>query len=761
MSSTLHGGRAGRLEVGTVTTVRRGIERAHSSDLRGDIFPALGLFIGCGAFAGAVIAVLSQGTGSLVVRVASGAELGAIVGLFMGLSRGVWRSLETLSPPSPPITPDQLWDPWLDSGDDVEDVQPASDEVDSPQAEPRTKVEKINALLAKRAYVRPRVLSLETSEAIRLEDEIGRLIQEGRYDRIGLVGGPGSGKTTALQHLAAVLPPWALARVRFMDSPQGCANTVALGNGDAQFVISAGSQLPADPRRQSYHLTCWNQDDFIEYLLAVHADRCASVMSRLKAAGDDNFIQGIPELCTVALDRMARDESVDSIHMALTHAVKAWFAEHPDVRRITEDFCLIAIGRNSNLVLNIPLSKPSGETSQKGLRVAELLRLVRHRPVALLLAARKIASVVESGLPNMDLSHRLPRDLISETARLIAGNTLALEHLNAWINRRDRKAVHPLAASLLHVVTPGWRPGANCRPRLKGAHLAQAAWSGVDLAGVDLESVDLNEANLNSANLERSQASQARFHRTDLQRAVLDSCVAVCADFSEADLRSANAASAKLEQANFAGACLIEANLWKADLQKASIEDADFTSANLEDAVLTGLKLSLARFDGARFGGANLRDCDLEDMLLTAPDFHDADLRRALLTGSRMPKANFLGADLGDAGLAEIDWPHADLRDSNLQGASFHLGSSRSGLVGSPIACEGSRTGFYTDDYDDQNIKPAEEIRKANLRGADLRGAEIEGVDFYLVDLREAKYTQVQEEHFRRCRAILDDYVDE
>ena len=68
------------------------------------------------------------------------------------------------------------------------------------------------------------------------------------------------------------------------------------------------------------------------------------------------------------------------------------------------------------------------------------------------------------------------------------------------------------------------------------------------------------------------------------------------------------------------------------------------------------------------------------------------------------------------AGLAEIDWPGADLHDADLHHASFHLGSSRNGLVGSPIACEGSRTGFYTDDYDDQDFKSAEEIRKANLR---------------------------------------------
>jgi hypothetical protein len=77
--------------------------------------------------------------------------------------------------------------------------------------------------------------------------------------------------------------------------------------------------------------------------------------------------------------------------------------------------------------------------------------------------------------------------------------------------------------------------------------------------------------------------------------------------------------------------------------------------------------------------------------------------------------------------------------------------------VGSPIACEGSRTGFYTDDYHYQGIKPAEEIRKANLRGADLRGAYIQDVDFYLVDLRDAQYSPAQAEHFYRCRAILED----
>jgi hypothetical protein len=134
---------------------------------------------------------------------------------------------------------------------------------------------------AKRAPVCARIFSLETGEVIRLEDEIGRFIQECRNDRIGLVGGPGSGKTTALQHLSAVLPLWALARLRLVDNPRCFADTVALRDSDAQFVISACKQLPANPRRKTYRLASWNQDEVIEYLLAVHNNCCASVMGRL------------------------------------------------------------------------------------------------------------------------------------------------------------------------------------------------------------------------------------------------------------------------------------------------------------------------------------------------------------------------------------------------------------------------------------------------------------------------------------------------
>ena len=572
------------------------------------------------------------------------------------------------------------------------------------------------------ARVRPRVISPETGEAIPLDDKIGQLIQEGRYELVGLVGGPGSGKTTALRHLAAVLPPWALAQVRLVDDPQGYADIVALGDSDRHFVIAAGVRLTPAPRQVIYSLASWTQDDVIEYLLSAHWDRCASVMTRLKTADDRSFPKGIPELWTIMLDQMARDETIVGVRAAIRTELAERFAEHRHVRAITEDFCLTGIGQNNNPVLNLPLSELSGDMPKRLQHVEAIVRLIRHRPVALVLAANRIKDIAEYGQVESAFTRQFPHDLVQEAALAIAGNTQALQHLSEWLNRCEHRAVHPMAASLLHAAAPDWRPGPECRPQLSGAYLARAAWAGLDLAQVDLESADLKEADLSSVNLEKSRASRARFQRANLQGASLDSWVAVGADLSGANLCSVHAVRANFFQANLTGARLTEANLWRANFQKAIIDDADFTGANLEDARLNGLKLRRARFDYARFGGADLRDCDLEEMMLTVPDFHDADLRGALLTGSRLQEANFVGANLQGAGLAEIDWPGADLRDADLRRASFHLGSSRSGLVGSPIACEGSRTGFYTDDYDEQDIKAAEEIRKANLRAPTCAG---------------------------------------
>jgi uncharacterized protein YjbI with pentapeptide repeats/energy-coupling factor transporter ATP-binding protein EcfA2 len=769
--------------------VGRGVRRGQAGDgddsdrSHQDVFPALGAFVSAGVVLGVVAAgiidgLMGRGGGDLVVRI-WGAGLGAILGLFVSLNQGVWRPGRPLPVREPEREPEperraelspQLWDPWVDSGRDVEwvDLEPAPLEAPAAEESPGcVVVEGADGVTAEQARVRPRVVSPDTGEAILLEEEIGSMIQAGRGGLVAITGGPGSGKTTALGHLAAILPPWARDRVRLIDQPDHREALDAHASDWAVLQAAAADRYlvivaPRPPSRLNrhaiYRLASWGQDDLIEYLLTAHRENCASVMTRLKAGGDGDFLEGIPELWTVVLDRMARDESVDDVRTALRCELAARFDDLLNSRERIEDFCLTAC-RLMDLVSAQPPVR---------LGSADLIRLVRHKPAQLLLAADRITEIVTRGHGKLALTHRLPRALIQEAARQITGNARALQHLNEWVGQGPRgtdrpltkgvlRSVQPMAVSLLHAATPGWRPNLGCVPRLEGAYLEGVAWPGLILAGVNLCDAELRHADLNGANLEKAHVKRTRLHRADLQAATLCHGIAIGADLSHANLTRARARHAQFRGANLAGASFIEADLWKANLREANIEDADFTGANLEEACLSGLKLRLARFGGARFGGAELHHCDLEDMKLVDADFHGADLCGALLTGTQMPGANFVRANLRNAGLAEVDWPGANLRGADLRGATFHLGSSRSGLVGSPIACEGSRTGFYTDDYHEQDVKPAEAIRKANLRGADLRGAEIQDVDFYLVDLRNAKYTPDQATHFRRCRAILDD----
>ena len=95
-----------------------------------------------------------------------------------------------------------------------------------------------------------------------------------------------------------------------------------------------------------------------------------------------------------------------------------------------------------------------------------LARLIRHRPAALLLAADRIASIIEDG--------RLSDALAPAPARAGRRGRAADRGQHRGHPASERVVtgaiggVHPLAASLLHAATPGWRPDPDCRPRLGG-----------------------------------------------------------------------------------------------------------------------------------------------------------------------------------------------------------------------------------------------------------------------------------------------------
>jgi uncharacterized protein YjbI with pentapeptide repeats len=598
-----------------------------------------------------------------------------------------------------------------------------------------------------------------------LDEEIRSFVEGGARGNIAILGAVGSGKTTALAQLAAMLPPDVFdEQVALLDEPARCQ----LADKPVRLVVYTACRCFPDVSHLAvYGLAPWNRDDLIEYLLTVHRPRCASVMARV--CGDDRLLLGgLPELWRIVLDRLAAEDALPDVRRALHRHLEEHLTD-TDLLERARSACL-----NVAVTPKLYLADAVREIVRLGF-AESLIRLLRHPPMQQLLAGERIAADLHAEADCDYLAKRLPRELIEATGRLIAADgRRALAHLHALLAGPSWS--HAMAISLLHAAgaSANWKD--SIPSQLAGAYLHGVFWPEGKLRDANLFEADFSAANLSGADLTGAIASNIRLCLANLQGACVTQIIAIQADAQDADLsgvhgEQADFSGANLEQADFSDAQLphvtftnsnltaavfLGAKLCHAIFSSAILQDADFTDADLSGAVLSGLRLTESHWEGARFAQAQLDGCDLEYMVLPWADFEEAKLRGALLTGSTMFGGNFRGASLRNAGLADIEWENACLCDADLRGASFHMGSTRSGLVGSTIPCEGSKTGFYTDDYEEQTYKAPEEIRKANLCGADLRGAILDGVDFYLVDLRGALYDAKYKEHLRRCGAILE-----
>jgi uncharacterized protein YjbI with pentapeptide repeats len=613
----------------------------------------------------------------------------------------------------------------------------------------------------KLATVKPRIIAPQTGEIIPLEDVIRELLELNFRGQIWIIGPVGSGKTTALNHLESVFFA-SLSQLRLLD----CPLPETVDEWDALVICASISAPPGN--RRTYRLAPWTTDDLIEYLLVHHKEQCGSVLNRLKVSPDRGMVLGNPELWGIILSQMASDESILNVRTALLNFINLKSHDTETRKPMRAHSISILMGAESLMTQSL------AEMKKRGIDES-CYRIIRHKIFQVILAAEEIATHLASNFPYFRLATQLPRELVREVANQIQSDSKCIEGLKKLVSESTPE-FNAMSASILHLVDSKWIPPPGSTLDLRRAYLNHVSWPRADLRKISLGEADLSCANLENANLTRINASKANFRSATLRGACLQGIIAAEAILTDADLsgifaEEAHLYSADLEGATLDGAILIKAlfrgsnltgarfagaDLRRANLQGANIEDADFSGANLEGAHLSGLKLAHATLIGAKLAKANLANCDLECVSFPAADFRGANLKGALLTGSSMPKADFSNGILRETGLADIDWEGANLRDAVLAGATFHLGSSRSGLVGSPIASEGTRTGFYTDDYTEQDFKSPEEIRKANLCGADLRGAKIEGVDFYLVDLRNALYDSDQEQHFRRCGAILE-----
>jgi uncharacterized protein YjbI with pentapeptide repeats len=597
------------------------------------------------------------------------------------------------------------------------------------------------------------------------------MVESGASGALVIAGPPGSGKTTALRHLVAVLPR---DRVVFFDVPDlQLYFKEFVADPNRLFVVTRMANCQDHTinllQRRDYWLVPWDTDDVIEYLLATHRPHCGSVMARVQA-GDSSLLGGSPDLWRPVLDRLAADPALPDPRRALHRYLEEHLTD-TDLLERARSACLNAVASPGADLLKMlaGLARPGFADN--------LIRILRHEAVQTLLAAERVAADLHGDADCDYLAERLPRELVKAAASLIAGDEEAMDHLQRLLAGPPWS--HAMSASLWHATGAGWEDGSQGLLSLAGAFLEGVRWPGARLANACLNEADLSRADLFLADLSHAGADRTNLSLARLQKANLHNFLACDADLSHADLSSAQADFALFESANLTGASCTgavlhhaslsgavlrgakfrDADLSAADLREISLTDADFAGANIQGANLSRVCLREAHWEGVCFKGVNLHGSNLEGMTLWQADMEGAVLQEALLTGSTMRGANFRGANLRGAKLAEIDWEGTCLAGADLTGATFHMGSSRSGLVGSPIACEGSRTGFYTDEYDEQSYKPPEESRKANLCGADLRGARLKDVDFYLVDLRGALFDADQEHHLRRSGAILGDRV--
>jgi uncharacterized protein YjbI with pentapeptide repeats len=610
------------------------------------------------------------------------------------------------------------------------------------------------------ARVRPRVIipGSISGATLRIDRAVCEAVAAGAKI-IQILGAPGSGRSTALRYLEREL---ADAMLEYMDAPCDGAAVDALVSLGRVVVIAPGTELFRIDTAV-LQLAPWGEDELFEWAIGIPQDQRRTFVERAGRVMDQ-LGSSSPEVLDAVWGELAIDVTIESAASALRSALTRNDPGLEQAMQLAGSAAWWGIHGQTLLATEVLAKHPL------------MRRLVRHRPVKHLAASEWVASQLAAGSPE-PLRRMSPPELIRGIAERVKGNAAAQQTIEAALAGCTGDCVDAMGASILNLAGHDWKPTfvKGGRPRkLVLASLVRAKWADAALAGADLSGAELNHADLTGANLRGVVAAGAAFCGANLSGATLDHAK-LRANLSHASLEGASVCDA-----NFSRAMLLGANLGRVkgsgtrfastDLRDAVLDHSNIPHARFLRCQIAGLSLRNAALTYAIFSRVDLREAALDDVVLRdarlvgcvlsqvvatgidAADatFRDCDLTGSVLRAARLPRAKFPGC-----GLADIWWQGADLREANFTDATFHMGSSRSGLVGSVIAGEGSKTGFYTDDYAAQDYKPPEEISKADLRGADLRGAIVAGVDFYLVDLRGAIYEREQAEWFRKCGAIL------
>ncbi len=606
------------------------------------------------------------------------------------------------------------------------------------------------------APVVPRGIAPASGESLPLTDIVSSQL-DGSIRTIRITG---RGKSTALAHLAAEF---------FGHKDIDILDEETPSNPPSYFLTVFACRDPEREPDITVHLCEWNNDDVIEYLMAKHPSQCRSVMARLSKSDDLWLGCGAPEVLTPVLDLMIANDELLSFEEALVSHFRSLDIHENDLRTV-ETYIRKTLLDEEKATEKLAELWPKVDRST--------LKLLGHRPVRFTLAKGPLIEQLKRREVPTLLTSPWPLDFIELVAKEIILDSEISDFLGKLVSHPKSQASSN-SASILFANDKNWRPNSGRTLQLDYAHLANSKWEGMVAADASLIATRLTGADLKRVNFRKANLFQADLSNADLTSANLFKVNATRTNFSGSKLRMVNAEEASFRLSNMEGvdashgefvysnfdsaflkrADFSNANLKSTILLDANLVGTDFTGANLMEADMDRLDLRSSILDGASLKRASLNRCDFEGMILKNVVLDRGRLNSAFMTASEFRDVSMRGCHFNNAKLADVDWEGCDLRDCKFGNTHFHMGSTRCGLVESSYPSHGTRTGFYTDDFDEQHFKSPEEIRKANLRFCDLRGADVFDSDFYLVDLRGARYDQRQHEHFARCKAILTDKI--
>lgn len=602
----------------------------------------------------------------------------------------------------------------------------------------------------------PRVLA--TDGSIPLDFALRLHMGNRRNGAILIRGGPGSDLVAASELLCR----------EFRGRPDVHVSDEHLSNPDLLFhlkgwAIDVGCPLAGRIYTATFDLAPWSTDEIIEHVLATYPQKAKSILGRILPTPEPSF-DGIPLLWRTVIDVLATLESIKTPSDALDEFLRVRIGDRPG----TEDEARF------HLQSDAPHDTwPRwSEQDLAGLRQSDV-ELLRCPPVLDRVALKSVIRLFNDAHRAAEMHLKLPAHLAAAAGRYAA--TTPAWRAKLWASLQYHLSLSAAAAASILTYSGVWWPPPTLAQDFIGAHLAGIAWPGRDLRGHVFDRADLSGANLEQAMLQdlsfreaklmqaRLRAAHltgARFDYACLDGAILAEVIAPEARFADASLIRAVLDHAQVDWGNFnfanlTGASLVGATLHSTSLRRAVLTDADCTSTGFCRASIWKVDFRTATLDRASFRDAVIQSSNLEGIRADELNAFGARFECCDFTSSDLRRPDFRGTRFEGCGLAEVSWVGADLREAIFDNCTFHAGSSRSGLVGTPLASEGTRTGFYTDEATEQGFKSPDEIRKADLRGADLRGARLNDLDLYLVDLRGAKLDPATYDWARRCGAIL------